>query len=228
VAVRAVAMTMRRAELSRSSPITGVRVATLIIIWLAVVSLAAPPFGFYYETLAAWYTVPLLGLTYAYCVAHRRRATALPAVVATVVAVLVVGFAIVIPKATTAVGWVSVTGVGGARAIGADDAARAGVDLGRLPADAPPPAITSGAAVALASAHASGGPDRGVLLGVARGRASESAGSPVRTVWAVAYGPGGQVPMMSPQGGFETIQMQIVLIDDQSGAFIRTYTRSAP
>src|ERR1035437_3113549 len=106
--------------LSRSSPMTGVRVATLIIIWLAVVSLAAPPFGLYYETLAAWYTVPLLGLTYAYCVSHRRRATALLAVVATVVAVLVIGFSIVIPKATTAVGRVPVTGLGGARTIGAD------------------------------------------------------------------------------------------------------------
>ncbi len=94
---------MTQTARSRSSPITGVRVTTLIIIWLAVVSLAAPPLGLYYETLAAWYTVPLLGLIYAYCVSHRRRATALLAVVATVVAVLVIGFAIVIPKATTAI-----------------------------------------------------------------------------------------------------------------------------
>jgi hypothetical protein len=214
--------------LSRSSPMTGVRVAILSIIWLAVVSLAAPPLGFYYETLAAWYTVPLLGLTYAYCVAHRRRATALLAVVATVAAVLTIGFANVIPKATTAVGGIPVTGLGGARTIGADDAQRVGVDLGPLPADAPPPVITSGEAVAVASAHALGGPDRGPLLAVARGRASESAGSPVKTVWAVAYGPGGQMPMMGPQGGSETISMQIVLIDDQTGAFMRTYTRSAP
>jgi hypothetical protein len=219
---------MRRAEVSRSSPITGVRVATLIIIWLAVVSLAAPPFGLYYETLAAWYTVPPLGLTYAYCVSHRRRATALLAVVATVVAVLVIGFAIVIPKATTAAGWVPVTGLGGAPTIGADDAQRAGVDLGPLPADVPPPATPSTDAVAVASGHASGGPDRGPLLGVARGRATETVGAPVKTVWAVAYGPGGQVPMTGPQGGSETISMQILLIDDQSGAHMRTYTRSAP
>jgi hypothetical protein len=123
---------------SGTSPITGVRVVALSIIWIAVVSLAAPTFGLYYETLAAWYTVPLLGLTYAYCVAHRRRATALLAVVATVVAVLIIGFAIVIPKATTAVTWVSVPGMGGARAIGADDAQKAGIDLGPLAADAPP------------------------------------------------------------------------------------------
>jgi hypothetical protein len=117
---------------------------------------------------------------------------------------------------------------GGSLPIGADDAQRAEVDLGPLPADAPPPAITSGAAVTLASAHAVGGPDRGSLLGVARGRASETAGSPAKTVWAVAYGPGGQVPMNGPQGGSETISMQIVLIDDQTGAFMRAYLRSAP
>ena len=214
--------------MSRSSPITGVRVATVTIIWLAVVSLAAPPFGLQYATLAAWYTLPLLGLTYAYCVAHRRHATAVLAVVAKGVAVLVIGFAIVIPKATTAVGGVSVAAAGGARTIGADDAHRAGVDLGPLPADAPSPVITPAAAVALASTHALGGPDRGAPLGVARGWASESAGSPVKTVWAVAHGPGGQVPMEGPQGGSETISMQIVLIDDQTGAFIRSYVRSAP
>jgi hypothetical protein len=54
---------MTRTAPSRSSPITGVRVTTLSIIWLAVGNLAAPPVGLYYETLAAWYTVPLLGLT---------------------------------------------------------------------------------------------------------------------------------------------------------------------
>ena len=85
---------------SRSSPITGVRVTTLIIIWLAVVSLAAPSLGLYYEALAAWCTVPLLSLIYAYYLSHRRRTTALLAVVATLVAVLVIGFAVVIPKAT--------------------------------------------------------------------------------------------------------------------------------
>jgi hypothetical protein len=112
--------------------------------------------------------------------------------------------------------------------LGADDAQRAGVDLGPLPADAPPAAITSGEAVADASSHALGGPDRGVLLGVARGRASESAGSPAKTVWVVAYGPGGQVPMNGPKGGSETISMQIVLVDDQTGAFMRASVRSAP
>jgi hypothetical protein len=87
---------------SPSSPITAVRVATLIVIWLAVVFLAAPRLGLYYEALAAWYAVPPLGLVYAYCVAHRCRATGLLALGATLVAVLVIGFAIMIPKATAA------------------------------------------------------------------------------------------------------------------------------
>lgn len=94
---------MTRTARSRSSLITGVGVAALIIIWLAVVYLAAPPLGLYYETLAAWYTLPPLVLIYAYCASHRHRFTALLAVVATVVAVVVIGFAIVIPKATLAV-----------------------------------------------------------------------------------------------------------------------------
>jgi hypothetical protein len=92
--------TPRTTAPGRSSSVTGVRVTTLILIWLAVVFLVAPPLGLYYETLAAWYTAPVLGLVYAYCGSHRSRATALLAVVATGVAVLVVGFAVVIPKAT--------------------------------------------------------------------------------------------------------------------------------
>ncbi len=72
------------------------------MIWLAVVFLAAPRLGLYYEVIAAWYAVPPLGLIYAYCGSHRSRATAVLAVVATVVAVLVMVFAIMIPKATAA------------------------------------------------------------------------------------------------------------------------------
>jgi uncharacterized metal-binding protein len=82
----------------RSTHITGLRVTALIIVWLVVVFLVAPPLGLYYETLAAWYVVPPLGLMYAYCLSHRSRATAVLAVVATVVAVLIIGFAFVIPK----------------------------------------------------------------------------------------------------------------------------------
>ena len=91
---------MSRAARRVSSPITGVRVTALIIVWLAAVSLAAPPLGLYYEALAAWYAMPLLGLIYAYCASHRHRATALLAVVATVAAACAIGFAIAIPRAT--------------------------------------------------------------------------------------------------------------------------------
>ena len=87
---------------SNTSPITGVRVATLMIIWLAAVFLAAPRLGLYYEALAFCYVVPPLGLTYAYCISHQSRATAYLAVVATVVAVVAIGFAIVIPTGSAA------------------------------------------------------------------------------------------------------------------------------
>jgi len=87
---------------SGSSPVTGLRVTTLIIIWLAIVYLAAPSLALYYETLAAWCTVPPLLLIYAYCLSHRHGASALLAVVATAVALLAIGFAIAIPKATSA------------------------------------------------------------------------------------------------------------------------------
>lgn len=86
----------------RPSPITGVRVTSVMVIWLGVVYLAAPLLGLYYGTLAAWYTLPSLILIYAYCLSHRRPSTALLAVVATVIAVVVVGFAVVMPKATAA------------------------------------------------------------------------------------------------------------------------------
>ena len=85
-----------------SSPFTGVRVALLSVLWVAVVYLIASPLGLYYERLAAWYTVPVLGLTYAYCVSHRRRATTILAVVATLAAILVIGLSLVIPKGSAA------------------------------------------------------------------------------------------------------------------------------
>jgi len=84
------------------SPLSGLRIATLIIIWLVVVFLVAPPLGLYYELLAAWCVVPPLGLIYVYCLSHRRRATAWLAVVATVVAALIIGFAVVFPKGSAA------------------------------------------------------------------------------------------------------------------------------
>lgn len=83
-----------------SSPITAVRMATLASAWVAIVVLAGPSLGLYYEALAAWAVVPPLGLIYAYFASHRSRAAARLAAVATVASVLVIGLAIVIPKAT--------------------------------------------------------------------------------------------------------------------------------
>ena len=93
---------MMQATSGRSTPISGVRVTTLIVVWLAVVYLAAPRVGLYYESLAVLYTLPPLALVYAYCLSHPRRATAILAVVATVVAVFLIGFAVVIPKGSAA------------------------------------------------------------------------------------------------------------------------------
>lgn len=93
---------MTKTAQSQASAITGVRVTALIIVWLAVVYLAAPRLGVYYEALAVSYVVPTLGLIYSYCISHRGRATAYLAVVATVVAVVVIGFAVVIPKGSAA------------------------------------------------------------------------------------------------------------------------------
>ena len=93
---------MTQTTSGRSTPMTGVRVTTLIVVWLAVVYLAAPRVGLYYETLAVLYTVPPLVLVYAYCLSHPRRATAILAVAATVVAVFLIGFAVVIPKGSAA------------------------------------------------------------------------------------------------------------------------------
>ncbi len=93
---------MTPAVVRRSSPITGARITILGVLWLTAVFLAASSLGLYYETLAAWYAVPILGLTYAYCLSHLRRETVVLAVVATVVAILVVGFALVFPKGSAA------------------------------------------------------------------------------------------------------------------------------
>ena len=82
--------------------ITGPRVAVLIVVWLAFVYLMQPSLGAYYESLAAWYTLPSLGLVYAYCISHRSRSTAILAVVATIGVVLLIGLAAVFPKGSAA------------------------------------------------------------------------------------------------------------------------------
>ena len=87
---------------TRIPRITAPRVAVLVIVWLALVYVMAPSLGLYYERLAAWYTLPCLGLVYAYCMSQQSRSTAILAVVATTVAVLLLGFAAVFPKGSAA------------------------------------------------------------------------------------------------------------------------------
>lgn len=67
-----------------------------------VASLVAPSLDLYYEARASLYLVPPLVLIYSYSLSHRRRATGLLALIATVVVVLAIGFALVIPKAASA------------------------------------------------------------------------------------------------------------------------------
>jgi hypothetical protein len=87
---------------TRTPRITGVRVAVLGVVWLAFVYVMAPSLGLYYELLAAWYTLPSLGLVYAYSLSHRSRSTAILAVFATIAVVLMVGFVAVFPKGSAA------------------------------------------------------------------------------------------------------------------------------
>lgn len=78
--------------------IAGLRIAVLVVAWLAFVYVIQPNLGAYYESLAAWYTLPPLGLVYAYCVSHRSRSTAILAIVATIFVILLIGSAAVFPK----------------------------------------------------------------------------------------------------------------------------------
>ena len=87
---------------TRTWRITGLGVAMLVSVWLAFVYVMAPSLGLYYERLAAWYTLPPLGLVYAYCISHRRRSTAILAVVATIITLLLLGLSAVFPKGSAA------------------------------------------------------------------------------------------------------------------------------
>jgi hypothetical protein len=100
------------------------------------------------------------------------------------------------------------------------------IDLSPVPDTLPAPAVTADQALATADGYEAGGDDRGRLLGVARGRAPEYVNDPKRTVWVVVYGPGGTMPAEGPAaGGQSPIHLQIVLVDDQTGAFLRSTVR---
>jgi hypothetical protein len=81
--------------------LTGPRVLALIAAWLVVAFLAAPSLGLYYEARASLYLLPPFVLVDGYALSHPRRATAVLALIATIVVVLVIGLAWVIPKAAS-------------------------------------------------------------------------------------------------------------------------------
>jgi hypothetical protein len=90
----------RRSDASRPW-LTGPRAFALIAGWLVVAFLAAPTLGLYYEARASFYLLPPLLLVDGYCLSHPRRTTAVLGLIATIVVVLVVGLAWVIPKAAS-------------------------------------------------------------------------------------------------------------------------------
>ena len=102
------------------------------------------------------------------------------------------------------------------------------VDTGPLPSGAPAPKVDASTAIKTATANLYG--EHGPLLALGRGRAKkfEDATEPVRTVWVAVFGPGGTVPLQGPDGGLAPISLQVVLIDDQSGEFLRDDIESAP
>jgi hypothetical protein len=102
------------------------------------------------------------------------------------------------------------------------------VDTGPLPSGAPAPKVDASTAIKTATANLYG--EHGPLLALGRGRAKkfEDATEPVRTVWVAVFGPGGTVPLQGPDGGWAPISLQVVLIDDQSGEFLRDYIESPP
>jgi hypothetical protein len=98
------------------------------------------------------------------------------------------------------------------------------IDLSALPADAPAAAMDSAAAVNLAT-DAGASKDHGPVIGISRGRAKQfdEPTDKMRTVWVVVYGPGGTVAVLD---GFQNITLQVVLIDDQTGEYLRSQVES--
>ncbi len=118
--------------------------------------------------------------------------------------------------------------------VSSQDLTAAGVDVMR-PVDAwPAPKVAASAAVTTAELQLAAPKDHGPLLAVGRGTARQfdDPASPIRSVWVVAFGPGGEVPLQGPAGGSQPlsapIALQLVLIDDQSGGFLRAYIKSGP
>jgi hypothetical protein len=112
-----------------------------------------------------------------------------------------------------------------AQAVSETNLTGAGVVSLQVPG-APPALVTIDEAVAIADGRAYGGSARGPIIAVARASARQTPAAPVKTVWVVVYGPGG---LFEGQGRVETeapIHVQIVLVDDQSGAVLSNYLTS--
>jgi hypothetical protein len=109
-------------------------------------------------------------------------------------------------------------------------AAKAQIDLGAIPQNLPAARITDAEAVTVARRHTLGGPAAGPITGVVRAMARPDASPAERTVWVVVFGPGGTVPVpaIAASEAPSVIRSQVVVIDDKSGAFLRSAVESSP
>ena len=106
-------------------------------------------------------------------------------------------------------------------------AAQDGIELGPIPASLPPAKFTEAQARDAATRHAVGGPAAGPVLQVVRAMAHPTESQPARTAWIVVIGPGGTVPVPAvAQSSPLPIKFQIIVLDDQTGAFISDYIGS--
>ena len=98
------------------------------------------------------------------------------------------------------------------------------LDLSPLPADAASATIDQATALKLAT-DLGASKDHGPIIGISRGRAKQfdEPTDKVRTVWIVVYGAGGKVGVLD---GFQDITLQVVLIDDQTGEYVRSQIES--
>jgi hypothetical protein len=104
------------------------------------------------------------------------------------------------------------------------------IDLGTIPASLPGAKIKESEAISIAQQHAMGGPNAGTVREVVRAMAQPDQSQAERTVWVVVFGPGGTVPVpaIAASEAPSVILYQLVLIDDQTGAFLRGSVKSAP
>jgi hypothetical protein len=104
------------------------------------------------------------------------------------------------------------------------------IDLGTIPASLPGAKIKESEAISIARQHAMGGPNAGSVRGTVRAMAQPDQSQAERTVWVVVFGPGGNVPVPAIAASEPPLLIlyQLVLIDDQTGAFLRASVKSAP